>query len=417
MKKKMSIVMKFKFKITKKSKKSQARTGIIQTAHGEIETPAFVTVATNAVVKGGVDVSDLEKVGAQTVLANTYHLFVRGQVQAVKKAGGLGKLMSWDKPTWTDSGGYQVFSLGQRLVDNVGKFKNYDLVEFLGREKVQVKNNSSNKRQPRKSLVTIKEKGVEFRSHLNGQLMKMSPEDSMRIQSDIGADMIFSFDVPTSPVTSHQDTKSAVERTHRWAKRCLTAHKKAQSRKGTPNKNQVLFGIVQGGPYEDLRELSAKFIADQNFQGFGIGGSYHRPNKAAKFKELDSVIPYLPDDKPRHFLGIGGIEDILVAVKQGIDTFDCVIPTREARHGRLYLRVKPGFGKGFYKVINIGNSKFKNDSQSINKTALKNYSRSYLYHLFKTQELLGVRLATINNLEFYFQLMADIRSSVTRGKI
>lgn len=394
---------KFSYTIKKRSKKSDARLGVVSTAHGELQTPAFVTVATNAVVKGAVDSQDLKAINTEVVLGNTYHLFVRDQVAQVKKAGGLGKYMNWDGPTFTDSGGFQVFSLGQRLKDGVGKFANYDLPK-----EQQVK-------KPRKKLVTVTEQGVTFRSHLNGQALSMTPEDSMQIQSDLGADMIFTFDEPTSPMASHSETKKSMELTHRWAVRSVKAHKKYQQRKNVPTKQQVLFGIVQGGPYEDLRQESAEFIARLDFPGFGIGGSYHRTKNAKRFKELDAVIPALPEEKPRHFLGIGGIEDILIAVKQGIDTFDCVIPTREARHGRLYMRVRPGFNKGFYRVVNITNAKFKSDHKPVNNSSLKMYSRAYLYHLFKAQEMLGVRLATLNNIEFYLSLMSDIRQAIKKG--
>ncbi len=400
------------FKIQKKDSNTNARLGVVSTAHGKIRTPAFVGVATNASLKGAVSSCDAKSSGAQVLLGNTYHLFVRGQVSAVKKGGGLAKFMGWNGPTFTDSGGYQVFSLGDRLKDGVGKFSNYDNMDKVSRK-------------PRKPLVKITEKGAEFRSHINGEMMSITPESSMKIQQDIGADIIFAFDQPTSPVASVDYSREAMERTHRWAVRCIKSHS-GESGQGTA---QALFGIVQGGPNKALREESARFIASLGFPGYGIGGSYHRINKSDKFNELDWVIPYLEDNKPRHFLGIGGIEDMIVASFQGCDTFDCVMPTREARHGRLYVlksdklmwdyfewQYKKLQGKKsgrkpamFYEIANITNKKYRFKQSEINIGSKECYTLSYVHHLFRVNELLGHRISTMNNLQFYFHLMSELR--------
>jgi len=409
-----------KFKILQKPSKVQARLGKIITPNGNIKTPTFVGVATNASLKGAVSSGDARDAGAQVVLSNTYHLYVRDQVLAIKKGGGLARFMGWNGPTMTDSGGYQVFSLGDRLKDGVGKFANYDRADKVIRK-------------PRKALMKITEQGAEFRSHLNGMLMKLTPESSMTIQENIGADIIFAFDHPTSPVANIDYTREAMERTHRWAIRCLKKH----SKKTGQGSEQALFGIVQGGPHQELREKSAQFIASLDFPGYGIGGSYHRINKSDRFKELDWIIPHLPNTKPRHFLGIGGIEDIIVAVFQGCDTFDCVMPTREGRHGRIYVwnpkgdievyfnkqqkqlisgkQIKKEIPSNFYSVANVTNKKFRYNNNLINPSDPQSPTYSYLYHLFRTNEMLGQRLATLNNLNFYFSLMRQLREFIKKN--
>ena len=403
---------KFEFKIIKKDKKSSARLGIIRTPNGTVRTPAFIAVATNASLKGSVSPDDARLAGAQALLGNTYHLYVRGQVNAVKKGGGLAKFMGWKGPTYTDSGGYQVFSLGDRLKDGVGKFQNYDSIKSV-------------RRNPKKPLLKISERGVEFKSHIDGSLIKITPESSMTIQEKIGADMIFAFDQPTSPSATIDYSREAMERTHRWAKRCLNKHS-GETAQGTA---QALFGIVQGGPYRELREESARFIASLDFPGYGIGGSYHRINNSDRFNELDWVIPHLHEGKPKHFLGIGGIEDMIVAVFQGCDTFDCVIPTREARHGRLYdlvsdkrmhdyfvwqynkVQGKPAGRKppAFYRIVNITNKKHRLSLTPLGDAHENRYTFGYIHHLFRVNEPLGHRLSTVHNLGFYFHLMEQLR--------
>ncbi len=404
-----------KFELISKKKNTRGRLGKIKTKNGEVLTPAFVVVATNAVVKGGLSAEDIKSTKAQIVLGNTYHLFVRGQNLNIKKSGGLARYMNWDGPTMTDSGGYQVFSLGQRIEEGVGKFMNYD--KHIDSKKGSIAKTG-------KKLAKVNDKGVVFYSHIDGKKIEITPAKSIKIQNDIGADMIFAFDEPTSPATDYKYAKIAMDRTHNWAKKCIVANK---------NKKQALYGIVQGGIYKDLRIESAKFLSNLDFQGYAVGGSYYRVGKSELFNELEWSVPYLPESKPRHFLGIGGIEDIIVSVFQGMDTFDCVIPSREARHGRLYTfnfdkKVKQEIHKiikdylkygikiektNFYKLIKIRQTKFARKFIPLDKTCdctlCNNYSLSYLHHLYRAKEMLYYRLATIHNIRFYTRLMEYIR--------
>lgn len=366
----------FKFTISKKLK--NARTGVIKTPHGTIKTPAFIPVGTKATVKT-LTSDDIKKIGFSSLLANTYHLMLQPGSKIIKKMGGLSGFMNFNGATFTDSGGYQVFSLGKGMAYSVGKItKNKKEVGKKG-----------------KSLVKITDKGVEFRSHLDGKKIFMRPEDSIRIQEEIGADIIFAFDECTSPTDTRAYLEKSLERTHEWAKRCLKAHKK---------KSQALFGIVQGGDYKILREKSAQFIGSLPFHGFGIGGSF---GKKEMLKVLDWTCPLLPENKPRHMLGIGVIEDIFEAVERGVDTFDCVEPTRLGRHGTLLTK------NGRMRILS---AKYKTDKKPIetscNCELCSNYSRAYLHHLFKSNEILGMRLATIHNLTFMHNMMEGIRKSI-----
>lgn len=378
----------FEFKISKKS--GRARTAEFITPHGVIKTPAFIPVATKATIKT-LDSGDVEKIGFNAVLSNTYHLMLEPGSGVVKKFGGLHKFMNWQGPIFTDSGGYQVFSLGKGLTEGVSKVRK-DTIGY------QVSNSVTGGNQVpanKKSLIKITDNGVEFRSHIDGKKIFLRPEDSIKIQEELGADIIFAFDECTSPNDDKKYLAKSLERTHAWAKRSLAAHKRSK---------QALFGIVQGGDYKDLREESAKFISSLPFHGFGIGGSF---GKKEMRDVLNWTVPLLPENKPRHMLGIGVIEDIFDAVERGIDTFDCVEPTRLGRHGTLLTAT----GR-----VRILNSKFKTDKKPIEKNCqcelCKNYSRGYLHHLFKADEILGMRLATIHNLTFMHALMANIRESI-----
>ena len=370
------------FKILKKSKKSSARLGIVETPHGKIKTPAFWPVATRATVKT-LTPEEIQEIGFSHTLANTYHLYLRPGHQTVKKMGGLHKFMNFPGPIATDSGGFQVFSLGFGLQHGVGKVAS-----------------DEKKKATRKQLVRIDEKGVDFQSHIDGSWHRLTPEKSIQIQEDLGADIIFTFDECTSPLSGKKYTQEAMARTHRWAEICLKTHKK---------KDQALFGIVQGGPFRDLRKESAQYIASLSFDGFGIGGSF---GKDEMKKTLSWVIPFLPEQKPRHLLGIGYIKDLKEAVKKGIDLFDCVQPTRLARHGNFLVK------KG---TLNILNERYKEDKKPIEKDCqcytCRNYSRAYLQHLFKTGEILGLRLATYHNLWFVARLMEKMREDIKEGKI
>lgn len=387
------------FKILKKSKKSLARLGVIKTAHGDIQTPAFIPVGTRATVKG-LTVEQLKMIGVQVVLCNTYHLYLRPGEKVIEKMCGLHKFMNWQKPIVTDSGGFQAFSLGYAIEHKVGKIASI-FPETL--RKYEKKRRYENEIKPKKKLAVITEKGVHFKSHIDGSKYLLTPEKSIQIQRALGADIIFAFDECTSPLSSYEYTKKAMERTHRWAKRSLMRFKIQDLR--FKNKQQ-LFGIVQGGEYKDLREISTKFIGQMDFAGFGIGGSLGK-SKKDMYRVLDWTVPLLPEEKPRHLLGIGSVDDIYESVKKGIDTFDCVAPTRLGRNGSAITK------KG---NLNLKTSKLLKDSNPIDKKCdcytCQNYSRSYLTHLFRANEMLGPILTTIHNLSFMEKLMKEIRFDI-----
>jgi len=375
------------FKIEKKMKSGLGRAGILSTPHGDIETPAFVTVGTKATVKA-LSPEQVSSLGAQVALANTYHLFLQPGDEIVRDAGGLHKFMNWSGPTMTDSGGFQAFSLGAAFGTSVSKIAKGDGVEEKGS-------------QEEPALAKIDEDGVTFKSPLDGKEHKFTPEKSIKIQHNIGADMIFAFDECTSPNASYEYQKEAMDRTHRWAERSLIAHKKT-------NTNQALFGIVQGGRFEDLRKESAKIIAGMDFDGFGIGGSF---DKEDMYGVVGWVNKILPEEKPRHLLGIGDPVDLFGGIENGADLFDCVAPTRIARNGTLYTTE----GK-----INILNTKFQDDFTPIENECecytCKNYTKSYLAHLFRAKEMFGGTLASIHNLYFIVNLVKKIRQSIIDDK-
>ncbi|MFA5021601.1 MAG: tRNA guanosine(34) transglycosylase Tgt [Patescibacteria group bacterium] len=378
------------FKIIKQSKKSLARVTELKTAHGKIVGPFFMPIATKGAVKN-LTTDELNALKSQIVLTNTYHLMLTPGQNLIKKAGGIHKFMNWSGPVLSDSGGFQVFSLS--------------------------------------NLRKITENGVEFCDPKNGKKYLLTPESSIAIQNDLGVDIAMAFDDVIGYPASKTKVKQAMQRTSRWAKRCKSSLK-------PKTKNPKLFGIIQGGVYKDLRHQSAKDLVALNFDGYAIGGvAVGEPREKMK-QILDWTIPYLPKNKPRYLMGLGKPEEIVLAVKKGIDMFDCVIPTREARHGRLYLwchsesRRKVGTknlrdssvapllqNDKFYHTINITNAKFAKDFSPINNTNLKQYSKAYLHHLFKTNEPLSMRLATLNNLEFYLDLMAEIRKEIKSGKL
>lgn len=385
------------FKILKKSKKGRGRLGVISTPHGDIQTPAFIPVGTQATVKG-MTTDQLKQIGNESILCNTYHLYLRPGDKVIKKLGGLHKFMNWDQPIWTDSGGFQVFSLGYGIEHKVGKMANYSI------------NQRSLDNLVEKKLTKITEEGVEFRSHLDGSKHFLTPEKSIQIQKNLGADIIFAFDECTSPLSDYEYTKKSMEMTHRWATRSLREFKTGLKSLRSLNNKQMLFGIVQGGAYKDLREASAKFIGEQDFDGFGIGGSFgssYGDSKENMKKVLDWTIPFLPEEKPRHLLGIGGVDDIYEAVQRGIDTFDCVQPTRLGRNGSALI------AKG---NLNLKASKLLKDKNPIDKKCqcytCQNHTRAYLAHLFRANEMLGPILATIHNLYFMEKLMAQCREQL-----
>lgn len=379
-----------KFEIHKEIPNALGRAGVIETPHGTIETPAFVSVGTKATVKALTPEQILET-GAQVVLANTYHLYLEPGDERVKKFGGLQKFMNWHGPTMTDSGGFQVFSLGAAYGKEISKVVSITDPSQLLAER------SSESETPR--LANIGPDGVSFRSHHDGSLHYITPEKSIEIQHNLGADMIFAFDEATAPGETHQYQEEAMERTHRWAKRSLDYHR------SKPNaEHQALFGIVQGGIEQDLRKRSAEYIASLDFDGFGIGGSYTKEHMALTTHLVNSI---LPKEKPRHLLGIGEPEDLFMGVENGVDLFDCVAPTRNGRGGTLYTHD----GK-----INIRNAEFREDTGPLDSecgcSVCKNYSRAYLCHLYRSHEMLGGTLGSIHNLYFIINLVKKMRESI-----
>ncbi len=378
----------FSFQVEKKMKGRLGRAGIIRTPHGDIETPAFVVVGTKATVKG-VNPEQLIELGAQVVLANTYHLYFQPGEDVVAEAGGFGKMMNWHGPTMTDSGGFQVFSLGEAFGTGVSKIAS-------GEVKL------ASERGERK-YARITEEGVHFKSPRDGSWHFFTPERSMEIQWKLGADIIFAFDECTSPLAPYEYQKEAMERTHRWAERSLRRHNELD-REGV----QALFGVVQGGRFQDLREESARVLGAMNFDGYGIGGSFNKEDIGTAVAWVNAI---LPEEKPRHLLGIGEPIDMFYAVESGVDLFDCVSPTRVARHGRLYTL------DGNLKIYN---ARFRDDFRPIDENCTcytcQNYSRAYLHHLFKAEEMFGKTLASIHNLHFLVKLVAGMREAIFEGR-
>lgn len=369
------------FEITHKSSECRARVGILKTDHGDIETPIFMPVGTQATVKS-LDSADLEAMAAQIILGNTYHLHLRPGEDLIDSFGGLHKFMQWDKPLLTDSGGFQVFSLGKQM-----------------EEKGQ-----------HGSMVSIDDEGVTFRSHIDGSRHRFTPEEAIRIQQKIGADIIMAFDECTPDSADKEYTKRAMERTHRWAEQCIVEHKKDSRRHGY---QQFLFGIVQGANHKALREESAKAIAAMDFDGIAIGGESIGYNMDATTDILEWVMPHIPEEKPHYTMGLGhSPRDLFAVVEHGIDMFDCVSPSRMARNGTLF--VHPSVDTSCR--INITNAKFKADTAPIDSTLTNSpvgqYSRAYLHHLMDRKELLGMKIATMHNLYFFLKLCEDMRTAI-----
>lgn len=396
----------FSFEIVKKSSEGPLiRAGKISTPHGDILTPSFVPVGTKATVKG-VQVDDLVSLGAQTVLANTYHLYLQPGQKIIEQAGGFAKFMNYNGPTWTDSGGFQVLSLGAAFNSGVTKIAtNKTIAEEKQREIVTENNKGVQEtkiKSSKEQMAKIDEEGVTFKSFINGSSHRFSPEISMQIQHALGADIFFAFDECTSPLATYEYQVSASDRTHRWAKRCVDEHKRLGVSSAT-GKQQALFAVVQGGGFEDLRKESARILSEMDFDGFGIGGSF---TKEDMDKTVKSVNEILPENKPRHLLGIGEPIDFFMGVEYGCDTFDCVIPTRLARHGTIFT----DNGK-----VNLTKSEFKNSLEKITtdeKSPLYPYTYAYLSHLFRSDEMLGSILASQHNLYFLIKLVSDIRQSI-----
>lgn len=396
------------FTVTARDPQSRARTGTLITPSGSIQTPAFVPVGTLAGVKGVLP-EQLQALGAQVVLANTYHLYLQPGEHVVRDAGGLASFMGWKSatgsglPTITDSGGFQVFSLGAAFGRNITKIAvgeeearpAYDAGMAVFDESVSSQHGQ---------LAIVDDEGVTFTSHLDGSLHRFTPERSVEIQHALGADIFFAFDECTSPTESYEYQRDAMRRTHKWAARSLHAHRQNLH----AARKQALFGIVQGGRYEDLRRESAKEIASLGFDGFGIGGSFSKEDMAGA---LQAAIPELPEDKPRHFLGIGEPRDVLTGIAEGMDLFDCVAATRLGRHGTIYTR------RG---LVRLKNEQYKNDYSPLDSETVvvgtEHFTRAYVAHLLRSNEMLGQIIASMHNLGFIIRIVDEARDAIQQGK-
>jgi queuine tRNA-ribosyltransferase/7-cyano-7-deazaguanine tRNA-ribosyltransferase len=404
----------FSFKITKKDKKTKARLGVLKTPHGIIHTPNIAIVATKGSIRG-ISFDLAKKFGAEVFMINTFHFFHNDRYKIVEKFGSLHKFLNINYPLMTDSGGFQVFSLGFGLEHGVGK-----VVDIFPSESRNQNQSLDVVRPKGKSLVKIFEDGVEFISPYDGKKLFLSPELSIKIQKILKADIIFAFDECTSPLSSYEYTKLAMKRTHRWALRCLEEFYKTRTyadytrtnadKTQINSLNQVIFGIVQGGEYEDLRKESAKFINSLPFFGFGIGGSLGKSKKDI-IKVLNWTLPFLNENKPKHLLGIGEVDDIFNSIEQGIDLFDCVIPTRWARHGA---------GFTFKGRINLKSSKYLNDKKPIDLECkcpiCQKFSRAYISHLLKENEIYGIMLLTEHNVFWVLNLFKEIRKAIKENR-
>jgi queuine tRNA-ribosyltransferase len=355
------------YKLLKKTGK--VRRGEFTTPHGVIQTPVFMNVGTLAAIKGAVSSMDLKEINCQVELSNTYHLHLRPSDKVVRELGGIHKFMNWDRPILTDSGGFQVFSLS--------------------------------------SMRKIKEEGVYFNSHIDGKKIFMGPEESMQIQSNLASTIAMAFDECIPNPSTREYVMQSVERTTRWLQRCKIEMDRLNSLDDTINKKQMLFGINQGGVYDDIRIEHAKTITKMGLDGYAIGGLAVGETHEEMYKVIDAVVPYLPEDKPIYLMGVGTPANILEAVSRGVDFFDCVLPARNGRHGHVFTK---------YGKINIMNAKFELDSKPIDEgcecPTCKHYTRAYIRHLFKAKEMLAMRLCVLHNLYFYNKLMQDIRGAI-----
>ncbi len=358
------------YKLLKKD--GNAKRGELHTVHGVIQTPVFMNVGTVAAIKGAVSTEDLEQIGTQVELSNTYHLHVRPGDTVIKKLGGLHKFMSWDRPILTDSGGFQVFSLA--------------------------------------GLRKIKEEGVYFQSHIDGRKIFMGPEESMQIQSNLASTIAMAFDECPSSRADRDYVQRSVERTTRWLTRCKAEMERLNQLPDTINKNQLLFGINQGAVFEDIRIEHARQIAEMDLPGYAIGGLAVGETHEEMYQVIEAVVLYLPQDKPVYLMGVGTPANILEAVDRGVDFFDCVYPSRNGRHGHVYTN----HGK-----LNLFNAKYELDDRPIEEgcgcPACRRYSRAYIRHLLKAKEMLGMRLCVLHNLYFYNHMMEEIRDAIDQG--
>lgn len=354
-------------------REGMAKRGEFHTVHGVIQTPVFMNVGTVAAIKGAVSTEDLEAIGCQVELSNTYHLHVRPGDKLIKEFGGLHKFMNWERPILTDSGGFQVFSLAK--------------------------------------MRKIKEEGVYFNSHIDGRKIFMGPEESMQIQSNLGSTIAMAFDECPSSVADRKYIENSVARTTRWLQRCKEEMTRLNSLEDTINKNQMLFGINQGGILEDVRIEHAKIISEMDLDGYALGGLAVGESHEDMYRIIEATVPYLPVEKPTYLMGVGTPQNILEAVERGVDFFDCVYPSRNGRHGHVYTN----HGK-----LNLFNAKYELDERPIEEgcqcPACRRYSRAYIRHLLKAKEMLGMRLCVLHNLYFYNQMMQEIRDALDEGR-
>ncbi|MCX6722873.1 MAG: tRNA guanosine(34) transglycosylase Tgt [Candidatus Staskawiczbacteria bacterium] len=385
------------FKILKKSKNSRARLGVLETSHGVVETPCFVPVATQAVIKT-LESKEVEETKSQILISNTFHLHLKPGEKIVEKAGKLHNFMNWKKPLMTDSGGYQVFSLGFGTDLGLGS----KILKKDQEERKIIKENT----QPQQ--IKINNDGVIFRSPINGDELFIGPKESIKIQEKLGADIIFAFDECTPPLADLNYVKKSLEKTHRWAKICLKTHSTSS---GQAKLKQALYGIIQGSRFKDLRLESAKFIGSLDFDGFGIGGEFGNDKKEMG-QMVEWVVDELPEKKPRHLLGVGYLEDMELIIKSGIDTFDCTVPTHYARRGIAFTSE----GK-----LNLKQTKFLKKREQLDKNCVcnvcLNYKKDYICHLLKAGEMTGMKLLTFHNLFYFNTFVEDIRNKIKKGEI
>jgi queuine tRNA-ribosyltransferase len=382
----------FSFNIEHKLEGTLARAGIINTPHGQIETPAFIVVGTKASVKAILP-EQLNEIGAQAVLSNAYHLYLQPGHKLVEKAGGLGKFMHWDGPTFTDSGGFQVLSLGSG-------YKKVLAMQSGSIDEAAVVAPTRERR------ALVDEDGVTFKSHIDGAKHRFTPEHSIQVQAAIGADIIFAFDELTSLLDSYSYQVESLERTHKWAERCLKELQHIREA-NLAKPYQALFGVIQGAQYEDLRKDAAKFMGNLPFDGYGIGGALEKENMGTIVRWVNEI---LPEEKPKHLLGISEPDDMFEAVEQGIDTFDCVSPTRVARNGAAYT---------LDGRINVKTSKYREDFNPLDTECIcytcQNYTRAYLHHLFRAKDLNAAILMSLHNEFFIVNLVRQMRHSIIDG--
>ncbi|MBU6321569.1 MAG: tRNA guanosine(34) transglycosylase Tgt [Patescibacteria group bacterium] len=388
---------------------ASARAGVLHTPHGDIKTPAFAPVGTRGSVKG-VSPAQLQGAGAEVVLANTYHLYLSPGQELVKEAGGLAQFMGWEGPTITDSGGFQVFSLGAAYGKKISKFTVGGPTSRMG--EVEEKEDQVAVYDPEVAsqhgqLAIIDDEGVSFTSHVDGSLHRFTPERSVEIQHALGADIFFAFDECTAPTEPYDYQKEAMERTHRWAERSLRAHRQnidAASR-------QAIFGIAQGGQFDDLRRASAKAIGSMGFDGFGLGGSFSKKYGDDSLESALKMLAEIPPEMPVHGLGVGEPGDILLSVKHGVDIFDCVAPTRIGRHGSVYTK------RG---IIHLKGEQYRSDFSPIDPETVapgtQGFTRAYVSHLVRSGEMLGSIICSLHNLHFILALVAGAREAILAGR-